>query len=439
MTNDQALSAKLWPRPVPLAQLRRRVHEAPLWRWALNSFIYSEPRDARAAGLEHPGRLRVLAAALARPRRGLPGRAGRADAAAAGDGRAALRDVGEARTSIGTLWPLIIPNWFGDAFAIFLLRQFFLTIPRGVPRRRARRRLRRVPHPHHGRAAAREAGDRRRGAVLGALHWNDFFLPLLYVGENPDNWVASIGLSQFRTLHQVQWNLTMAATLLVMAPRDRPLLPRAEGVRRGRHADGGEGMKVAVIGGGLDVHARARLRPLARARPHRRARARRCTTSTRERREVVGGHGAADARRGRASAATLEVTGDLDRAVDGADFVLVQIRVGGQAARLSDETVPLALRLHRPGDDRRRRLRQGAAHGAGRARDRRARARARRGRRVDRRLHEPGRDRHARAARRRSPRRRALQRRDRLPAPRSRGCSASSPSASPSTRSGSTT
>ena len=38
----------------------------------------------------------------------------------------------------------------------------------------------------------------------------------------------------------------------------------------------------------------------------------------------------------------LSVTGDLERAVDGADFVLIQIRVGGQAARLHDETVPLA-------------------------------------------------------------------------------------------------
>jgi multiple sugar transport system permease protein len=38
------------------------------------------------------------------------------------------------------------------------------------------------------------------------------------VGEKPDNWVVSIGLSQFRNLHQVQWNLTMAATLVVMAP-----------------------------------------------------------------------------------------------------------------------------------------------------------------------------------------------------------------------------
>jgi 6-phospho-beta-glucosidase len=59
-----------------------------------------------------------------------------------------------------------------------------------------------------------------------------------------------------------------------------------------------------------------------------------------ERREVVGGM----ARRMLARqgfAGELEVTGDLDAAVEGADFVLVQIRVGGQEARLRDETVPL--------------------------------------------------------------------------------------------------
>jgi multiple sugar transport system permease protein len=56
-------------------------------------------------------------------------------------------------------------------------------------------------------------------ALFSVLYtFNDFFLPLLYVGESPDHWVLSIGLSQFRSLHQVQWNLTMAATLLVMAP-----------------------------------------------------------------------------------------------------------------------------------------------------------------------------------------------------------------------------
>jgi 6-phospho-beta-glucosidase len=59
-----------------------------------------------------------------------------------------------------------------------------------------------------------------------------------------------------------------------------------------------------------------------------------------ERLEVVGGLAGRMLARG-GSAARLELTGDLSRAVDGADFVLVQIRVGGQAARLSDETVPL--------------------------------------------------------------------------------------------------
>jgi 6-phospho-beta-glucosidase len=44
----------------------------------------------------------------------------------------------------------------------------------------------------------------------------------------------------------------------------------------------------------------------------------------------------------RGARARLELTGDLDRALDGADFVLVQIRVGGQTARLRDETIPLA-------------------------------------------------------------------------------------------------
>ncbi|MFZ1879327.1 MAG: 6-phospho-beta-glucosidase [Gaiellaceae bacterium] len=59
-----------------------------------------------------------------------------------------------------------------------------------------------------------------------------------------------------------------------------------------------------------------------------------------ERREVVGGLARRMlVRQGYAGA--VEVTDDLDRAVDGADFVLVQIRVGGQAARLVDETAPL--------------------------------------------------------------------------------------------------
>jgi 6-phospho-beta-glucosidase len=60
-----------------------------------------------------------------------------------------------------------------------------------------------------------------------------------------------------------------------------------------------------------------------------------------ERRKVVGGMArrmlARQGYRGR-----LEVTDDLDAAVEGARYVLIQIRVGGQEARLRDETAPLA-------------------------------------------------------------------------------------------------
>jgi 6-phospho-beta-glucosidase len=59
-----------------------------------------------------------------------------------------------------------------------------------------------------------------------------------------------------------------------------------------------------------------------------------------ERREVVGGLARRMLDR-QGYAGSLDVTDDLDRAVAGADFVLIQIRVGGQEARLADETFPL--------------------------------------------------------------------------------------------------
>jgi 6-phospho-beta-glucosidase len=60
-----------------------------------------------------------------------------------------------------------------------------------------------------------------------------------------------------------------------------------------------------------------------------------------ERREVVGGMAARMLDR-QGYRGSLLVTDELDRAVEGADFVLLQIRVGGQQARLHDETAPLA-------------------------------------------------------------------------------------------------
>jgi multiple sugar transport system permease protein len=119
---------------------------------------------------------------------------------------------------VGTLWPLIVPNWFGDAFSIFLLRQFFLTIP----------------EEYADAARVDGCGELRilltvvlrlakpaiaAVALFAFLYaWNDFFNPLLYTSENSAHWTLSVALSQFHTQYQVQWNLTLMATLLFMAP-----------------------------------------------------------------------------------------------------------------------------------------------------------------------------------------------------------------------------
>jgi len=99
-------------------------------------------------------------------------------------------------------------------------------------------------------------------------------------------------------------------------------------------------MKIAVIGAG-STYTPELVSGLSRERDRIDVSALALHDIDGERREIVGGMAARMLER-QAFSGDLLVTGDLDRAVDGADFVLVQIRVGGQAARLSDETIPHA-------------------------------------------------------------------------------------------------
>ncbi|WP_392875995.1 carbohydrate ABC transporter permease [Streptomyces sp. LN499] len=118
----------------------------------------------------------------------------------------------------GTLWPLIIPMAFGDAYSIFLLRQFLLTIPKeyiesarvdGCGELRTLLTII-VPMAKPGIAAI---------ALFQFFYcWNDYFGPQIYAAQNPASWTLSYGLESFKSAHSVNWNLTMAATLLVMAP-----------------------------------------------------------------------------------------------------------------------------------------------------------------------------------------------------------------------------
>ncbi len=217
MTNAQALSPDLWPQPFRWQNFIDVFHKIPLWRYALNSLLYgglatlfllmsSIPVAYALSRLRWRGRdtafIVVLVAMLLPP-------------------QVTVIPVYVMWAKLhltGTLWPLILPNLLGDAFSIFLLRQFFLTIP----------------EEYIDAARVDGCGELRilttvvlrlaKPAIAAValfsfiFTFNDFFGPLLYTGENPANWTVSVGLSQFRTIYQVQWNLTMAATLIAIAP-----------------------------------------------------------------------------------------------------------------------------------------------------------------------------------------------------------------------------
>jgi len=217
MTNDQALSSRLWPSPFQWDNFIEVFRVAPLWRWALNTMMYASlatlgvlissiPVAYALSRIRWRGRniafgLVLIAMMLPPVILAVP-----------------LYVMWAKLHLVGSLAPLIIPAWLGDAFSIFLLRQFFLTIP----------------EEYLDAARVDGCGELRilttvvlrlakpaiaAVALFSFLYcFSDFFLPLLYLSENPDRWVLQIGLAEFRSLHQVQWNLTMAATLLVMAP-----------------------------------------------------------------------------------------------------------------------------------------------------------------------------------------------------------------------------
>ncbi|MFI5957410.1 carbohydrate ABC transporter permease [Cryptosporangium sp. NPDC051539] len=118
----------------------------------------------------------------------------------------------------GSLWPLIIPLAFGDAYSIFLLRQFILTLPDEVLDAAAVDgcgELRKVWHVivPMARPALVAVGLFQFFAL-----WNDYFGPQIYASENPAAWTLSYGLETFKSAHHTNWNLTMAATTLVMLP-----------------------------------------------------------------------------------------------------------------------------------------------------------------------------------------------------------------------------
>jgi len=114
--------------------------------------------------------------------------------------------------------PLIVPNYLGDAFSIFLLRQFFMSVPEDLAD------AARVDGASHWQIMTRIMVPLSKSAIAAIAlfqflyNWNDFFGPLLFVGDNPKLWTLSIGLDAFRGQHHVEYNLIMAAAVMFMIP-----------------------------------------------------------------------------------------------------------------------------------------------------------------------------------------------------------------------------
>ncbi|MET9244651.1 carbohydrate ABC transporter permease [Nonomuraea sp. NPDC003709] len=217
MTDQQALTSDLWPHSWNWDNFAVVFEKSMLLRWAANTLMYavlgtvftvvsSVPVAYALAKFRFRGRrlafLLVITAMMLPPQViAVP-----------------IYLVWARLGLTDSLWPLILPMLLGDAFSIFLLRQFLVTIPRDYTD------AAKVDGCSDFTTLVRVVLPMARPAIAAvALFqffycWNDYYGPLLYAGVEQDHLTLSLGLATFKAFHSVQWNLTMAATLLVTAP-----------------------------------------------------------------------------------------------------------------------------------------------------------------------------------------------------------------------------
>jgi len=117
----------------------------------------------------------------------------------------------------GTWLPLIVPHFFANAYNVFLLRQYFMTIPRDLDEAAMIdgaspfRILRSVIVPQAIPAIT----------AVALFHffysWNEFLLALVYVGGNPELWPLTLGVQQFAALYVTRVPLVQASAIMTIA------------------------------------------------------------------------------------------------------------------------------------------------------------------------------------------------------------------------------
>jgi ABC-type glycerol-3-phosphate transport system permease component len=118
---------------------------------------------------------------------------------------------------LDTLLPLIVPGLFGSAFHIFIMRQFFLTLPLELDEAAEIDGASlwgifwRIVAPLSKPAIATVA-------VFTFINkWNEFFEPLIFI-STPERLTLAVGINWFRTQYGTEFHLLMAASLVAVLP-----------------------------------------------------------------------------------------------------------------------------------------------------------------------------------------------------------------------------
>ncbi len=115
---------------------------------------------------------------------------------------------------VGTWLPLIVPAFFSWGTNVFLLRQFFLSIPRDLEEAAM------IDGASPLRIFSSIILPMSRPALtaVALFHffwaWNDFFGPLIYLAGHPDKFPITVGLTAFNNLYSQSTNLIQAASLI---------------------------------------------------------------------------------------------------------------------------------------------------------------------------------------------------------------------------------
>lgn len=118
---------------------------------------------------------------------------------------------------VGTYLPLIVPSFFGNAFSIFIMRQFYMSISNELVE------AAKIDGASHLYIWSHLMIPLTKPAIItiaiGAFNgaWNDFLGPLLYIHEE-SMYTLQIGLKTFQSQASSQWNYLMAGATLVLLP-----------------------------------------------------------------------------------------------------------------------------------------------------------------------------------------------------------------------------